>query len=75
MKVYLELPFTNTAYDDDGPHACLTEDYIANFKRQGRYKFQRHDLTNAKYANFKPDIYRWAYSVIDPKTFHIYQGG
>ena len=75
MKIYLELPFTNTAYDDDGPNANLTYDYAANFKTKMRYKFQKQEQTNVKYANLKTDIYRWVYSVVDPETFHIYQGG
>ena len=75
MKIYIQLPFTDTAYNDDGPNANLTEDYAANFKIKGRYKFQRRDQTDVKYARFKPDTYRWVYSVIDPETFHIYQGG
>lgn len=75
MKIYLELPFTNTAYNDDGPNANLTDEYAANFKTKERYKFQRLDTTDVRYAHFKPNIYRWVYSVIYPETFHIYQEG
>ena len=75
MTIYLQLPFTNTLYNNDGPNANLTGDYVINFKTEKRYKFQRRDQTEVKYAKFKPDNYRWVYSVIDPKTFHIYQGG
>ncbi len=75
MIIYLQLPFTNMHYDDQGPNGNLTGDYTVNFKTTWRYKFQRHDQTDVKYANFKSNINRWVYSVVDPETFHIYQEG
>ena len=73
MKIYLELPFTNTLYEDDNNlySANLTDDYSEFFQETRRYKFKRHDITSFKHPFFKQSITfcRWIYTIIDPKTF------
>lgn len=75
MKVYLELPFTNTVYLDDGLcSANLTEDYAERFTEMRRYKYQRHSLTQFKYPGFHwcMGCYSWVYTITDPKTFVLH---
>lgn len=72
MKVYMQLPFTNTLCDVDNWYSAnLTDDYTAHFEETRRYKFQRCEITKYKYPCFHFSIgnYGWAYTVLDPKTF------
>lgn len=75
MKIYLELPFTNTVYLDDGLcSATLTEDYSVRFKDTKRYKYRRHSLMKFKYPgfNWSTGNYSWVYTVTDPQTFILH---
>ena len=74
MRIYLELPFTNTVYDNGLYSANLTDDYAARFKETRRYKYQRHSLTKFKYSGFNLSTgnYSWVYTVTDPRTFVLH---
>lgn len=80
MKIYIMLPFTNVTYlndCNDNKSANLTDDYEINFKTTSRYKYQGINTIDFRRPSFgNPEkSYRWVYTIINPKTFHIYQGG
>ena len=71
MKIYIELPLTNTLINNDSEYSAnLTDDYAAHFKTAGRYKFQVHSKTRYKRAGCgSSESISWIYTIVDPRTF------